>query len=113
MFSAGDIKFYEENVAFADTNFFKVFSHEFLYGDPSTCLLSPENMVLTESVAHKYFGEENPVGKKMLLLNRYPITVSGVIADPPSNTHFYNRIYISYLAWDMQASPKSVDWSLF
>ncbi|MFC2113297.1 ABC transporter permease [Bacteroidota bacterium] len=113
LFGFGDISFYEDHVAFADTNFFKVFTHEFIYGDPSTCLLSPSSMVLTESVSRKYFGEENPVGKEMLLLNRYPITVSAVIADPPSNTHFYNRIYISYLAWDMQAYPKSVDWSLF
>jgi putative ABC transport system permease protein len=113
LFGFGDITFYEDNVAFADTNFFKVFTHEFIYGDPSTCLMSPGSVVLTESVAKRYFGEENPVGKEMLVLARYPQTVSAVIADPPPNTHFYNRIYISYLAWDTQANLKSVDWSLF
>ena len=113
LFNCGDRSYYENHLAFADTNFFKVFTHHFIYGDPATCLARPENIVLTEDLYHKYFGEEDPIGKTILVENEYPLTVSAVIENLPPNTHFYQRAYISYLSYDELAPFPSTDWSLF
>ena len=69
MIKSGDKTFYENHLAFADTNFFKVFTHQFIYGDPATCLARPENIVLTEDLYHKYFGDDDPIGKTILVEN--------------------------------------------
>ncbi len=113
LFSMGDKLFYENHIAFADTNFFKVFTHQFIYGNPATCLENPDNIVLTEDLYHKYFGNDDPIGKTLLVENRYPAIVSGVIENPPPNTHFFQAAYISYLGYDQQANLPSKDWSLF
>ncbi len=113
LFNMGDQSFYENHIAFADTNFFKVFTHQFIYGDPATCLEKPENIVLTEDLYHKYFGDDDPIGKTFLIENQYPAVVSAVIKNLPSNTHFFQNAYISYLGYDKQASLPSKDWSLF
>jgi len=108
-----DYSFYEDHIAFADTNFFKIFSHSFIHGDPNTCLLQPESIVLTESLWHKYFGDEDPLGQSLMLENQYPVVVTAVIKDLPSNTHFYHTAYASYLGWDQHSPLHSLDWSLF
>jgi len=113
LLSFEDNIFYEDDIAVADTNYFKIFSHKFIYGDPQTCLMQPENIVLTEDLWHKYFGNENPIGRSLLLDNQFPFTVSAVIEDLPSNTHFYHTAYCSYLGWDQQTRLPSQDWSLF
>ena len=113
LFRCGDKSYYENHIAFADTNFFKVFTHHFLYGDPATCLDRPEDIVLTEDLYHKYFGNDDPIGRTILLENGYPLTVSAVIENLPPNTHFYQTAYISYLGYDDHSSLRSKDWSLF
>jgi putative ABC transport system permease protein len=113
LFRCGNESYYENHIAFADTNFFKVFTHRFIYGDPATCLARPENIVLTEDLYHKYFGNDDPVGRTILLENEYPLTVSAVIENLPPNTHFYQRAYISYLGYDDHSPLRSTDWSLF
>jgi len=113
MFKSGDNTFYENHLAFADTNFFRVFTHQFIYGDPETCLARPENIVLTEDLYHKYFGNDDPIGKSILVENEYPLTVSGVIENLPPNTHFYQTAYISYLGYDKNSRIQSMDWTLF
>lgn len=113
MFQSGEKKYYENHLAFADTNFFKVFTQKFIYGNPVTCLAQPENIVLTEDLYHKYFRNENPIGKTILIENEYPLTVSAVIENLPPNTHFFQTAYISYLSYDKYSSIQSKDWSLF
>jgi putative ABC transport system permease protein len=85
----GDQRFYEEGVYRVDPNFFTVFSFPFLSGNAQTALTTPKSIVLTESAAHKYFGTENPMGKRLNLdANLGDFAVSGVVADIPSNAHF-------------------------
>ena len=82
----GDRSFIEENYLFADNNFFKVFSFDFIEGDPETALENPTNIVITESVARKYFGKEPALNKTFGSdTTRYQIT--GVVKDVPSNSH--------------------------
>ena len=105
--------FYEETVAFADSNLFKVFTYEFLEGDPATCLLDPGNIVMSESMGEKYFGDRDPMGKVLLLENEIELTVTGVIADPPSNSHIPETAFMSYQTWENISPLKSTDWSMF
>ncbi len=89
-----DQVFYEEGIHFSDPELFDVFEFEWLAGDPATALRTPGEMVLTESVARKYFGNESPIGQKLKLENIVDMTITGVIRDLPDNTHLRGRIFM-------------------
>ncbi len=84
--AGGRITFYEEGFLFADSTFFEVFSFGLLRGNPETALVRPYTLVLTESMAKKYFGSESPIGQSLTYNNEVTFTVTGVVADPPSNS---------------------------
>lgn len=95
----GDKKYQENGVFFMDSTVFDVFSWGLLQGDPKTALVNPYSIVLTESTARKYFGNENPVGKTLKgsesagRANAGEYLVTGVMADLPRNSHFkFNAI---------------------
>ncbi len=77
---------YEEDIAIADNNFFEVFEIPMLKGDRKTCLKEPQSLVVTQHFAQRYFGETNPVGKQVSTSN-HTYTVTGLIANWPSNSH--------------------------
>src|SRR6056297_952486 len=83
--------FVENRFFFADSEVFEVFSWKMLKGDPSTALTFPDGIVLTESTAEKYFGEEDPMGKSLELEfqgTQLPFQVKGIVEDVPPNSHF-------------------------
>ncbi|MFM7851736.1 MAG: ABC transporter permease [Flammeovirgaceae bacterium] len=91
----GDEKsFYEENIVRADSTYFLVFTHQFVAGDPRTCFNGLHNLVLTESIAKKYFGDASPLDQ-ILLVDGQERKVTGVIRDVPENTHLKFDILIS------------------
>lgn len=66
----------------SDSNFFKVFQYPFLYGNPKTALDDPNTIVLTKELSEKLFGNENPVGKSLYILDeKATITVTGVLKE--------------------------------
>ncbi|WP_276371006.1 ABC transporter permease [Chryseolinea sp. H1M3-3] len=72
---------------FADSTFFKIFSADVIHGNPDNALNGPNKVVLTESTANKYFGDENPLGKMLLTgSDEEPYEVTGVVRDYPSNS---------------------------
>lgn len=79
--------FYEDEIALADPSIFKIFSFKFICGDPATCLDKPGNLVLTKTLARKYFGDRNPIGKVIELGNKYDCDVTAVVEDMPPNSH--------------------------
>lgn len=83
-----DNKFNERKFFFADSTFFEIFDYEFIMGDPETALDESFSVVITESVAKKYFGEENPMGKTMKFETRFPLKVTGIIKDIPAQSHY-------------------------
>ncbi len=90
-------QFYEERLMRADSNVFSYFTHEFTLGDPTTCLVGPNKMVLTESMAKKYFGDDLPIGKLLTVksVKKENYVVSAVIKDLPDNTHFKYDFLVS------------------
>lgn len=86
LFTYGDQKYYESGITAVDSTFFDMFSYNFLYGDPESALNKPYSMVLTESLALKYFGDRNPVGEEILVNQENNFTVSAVIEDTPDNS---------------------------
>lgn len=82
-----DKQFYEREFCYADSTLFEVFSHSFIRGNPRECLTKPNSLVLTESLALKYFGDENPIGKILTDGNGSGFQVTAVIEDLPANTH--------------------------
>jgi ABC-type antimicrobial peptide transport system, permease component len=94
---AGNEIYKEERTLFADSSFFSIFSHSVISGDKSEFLRSPDVAVITESTAHKYFGNDNPVGKTIYGVNpgKKPVVVQGVIKDVPKNSHLKFDVVIS------------------
>lgn len=88
LFSYGTQQIKAGDVFFANSSFLKVFSYQFLYGDPENSLSATNSIVLTEKLARKLFGTaENAMGKVLTLDKDPGGTVTGVIADLPENTH--------------------------
>jgi putative ABC transport system permease protein len=84
----GEKRFIEENLYRADSSIFDVFTFQFLQGDPKSALKNPDAIVLTESIAKKYFGNENPIGKTLEINTWGPKPVTAIIKDMPDNSHF-------------------------
>jgi predicted permease len=81
-------RYNEKSFAFVDEYYFNVFDYEWIAGNRNTALREPNTVVLTQSIAEKYFGDQNPIGQTIRLNNQYDLQVTGLIKDVPSNTHF-------------------------
>jgi putative ABC transport system permease protein len=79
----GDKLFAERNMLVADASFFKIFTFKFLKGDANSALADPSSIVISQTTAKKYFGDENPIGKILKVNETRNLMVSGVIADIP------------------------------
>lgn len=98
----------EDDVYFADSTFFEVFDFPLLVGDASTVLDAPFQIVLTETAAQRYFGASNPVGQTLQIRDDealYDFTVSGLVQDPSSNTHFRFDFVASFASMRTLYSP--------
>ena len=84
----GDRRIQQDNLLYMDSTAFDVFSWKMLFGDPHTALIAPNSIVLTRSVAEKFFGNANPVGQTLRADNQVNFLVTGVMQDVPSNSQF-------------------------
>ena len=87
VFEIGTKKFEEKNVFYADSTFLELFSFPLVGGDRKTALLRPDAALITEEIAKKYFGDGDPIGKTLKKNNNDNVTVTGVLANIPSNSH--------------------------
>ena len=109
--SVGDKHFTEKHVLVADSNFFKFFSFPVLRGNPDLFLKGPNKLVITESAATRYFGNEEPVGKMMLYgAENTAAEVVGVVKDPPHNSHIRFDVVLSGESWDFM---RDTGWTSF
>lgn len=102
--------FKEENVLMGDANFFEFFSVNLIYGDPKTCLQRPNTIVMDLSTSQRMFGEENPVGKVLVLDNEDDYEVTGVYEDLPNGTHFHHNIILSMLSFFKESESSNDQW---
>jgi putative ABC transport system permease protein len=107
----GELKTYQEKfgkMAYVDPDYFDIFHKSWLSGNAENALTEPFTVVLSESFAAKYFGEEDPMGKTINMNSQYDLRVVGVVNDPPENTGFPFEIFIST---DLgKFSPDKDDW---
>ncbi|MDH5382384.1 MAG: ABC transporter permease, partial [Cyclobacteriaceae bacterium] len=80
--------YYEEDFYMADSTVFDMFSWDFIAGDPQTALSNPFSLVITRSIAEKYFGTTDCLGKVLTIYNTVQINITGVIENIPRNSHF-------------------------
>lgn len=83
-----DNKFFDTQILYADSTFLQIFSFPVIEGSANKALTEPYSVVLTESAAKKYFGSEDPLNKIMALSDTLSLTVTAVIKDVPTNSHF-------------------------
>lgn len=92
----GDQSFKEDAAVYVDSNFFQVFTLPFLKGDPQTALMQPNAVVISQTIANKYFGKEDPLGRVLNFSDWHTtFKVMGVIKDMPVNSHFHYGIFVS------------------
>ncbi|MFA5418517.1 MAG: ABC transporter permease, partial [Bacteroidales bacterium] len=104
-----DKRFREDKVAWVDPSLFEIFSFKFVNGSAENSLQQPGTAVISEKIAHKYFGDKNPIGKIFKVDNEYDYTVTGVIADIPQNSHFTFDIFMTLEDGDMMFGSDWMD----
>lgn len=93
-----DTRYDEKNILAVDTTFFDVFSFSLIKGDPNTVLKRVNGVLLSESMAKKYFPAEDPIGQHLAVDEEdYLVEVVGVFEDVPPNSHFHFDFLVSYL----------------
>jgi predicted permease len=96
----------EDGVAFTEPQYFDILNFPLLKGDKKTILVQPGEAIITEKMAHKYFGDENAIGKVFRLDNKVSFTITGILKDLPANTDRKQQIYVSYGNMDEYTSKR-------
>jgi putative ABC transport system permease protein len=91
----------------ADPSVFNVFTLPMINGNPATALKDPNNVVLTESMAKKYFNSTNIVGKALTIDGNKQLNITGVIKDLPKQSHFHFDFFVSMATWP---DSRSTEW---
>ncbi|HTI08297.1 MAG TPA: ABC transporter permease [Puia sp.] len=97
-------QFFETNGYYVDSTFFQLFTYDFIYGNAATALEEPNTMVLSEQLAGKFFGKENPVGKAMQVVTpfgEFNYTVKGVFDNTKHKSHIPANYFLSMRNKDM------------
>jgi putative ABC transport system permease protein len=88
--------FFESGVKFVDPEFLTMFTFDLIKGEGETALSNPYSIVLTKELAIKYFGDENPLGKSLILDNKIDVTVTGVADNIPRNSSIRFNFLVSF-----------------
>ena len=101
----GDRKFFEKGVYFVDPAFFEVFDVEMVTGDPEAVLNAPYSMVITEEMAEKYFGEEDPVGKIIVGDTWMNFNITGIMKKHLASTHMNYDFLVNFETLNVAIDP--------
>jgi predicted permease len=96
LFKHGDKAFFENQVRAVDPSFLRMFSFPLVKGDPATALTDPSSVLLSETTARKYFGDEDPLEKTITVNNDIQLRVAGVLEDFPLNSSIRADVLIPY-----------------
>ncbi|MBN1271835.1 MAG: ABC transporter permease [Candidatus Aminicenantes bacterium] len=108
-----DKSFTEQSFLTVDAVFFKIFSFPFLQGNPSEALVDPNSIVIRDTMAKKYFGGEDPIGKVLNLSGRADLSVSGVVHIPETSDFQFDFFFTfqSYPLFNVDLAPLEANWS--
>ena len=101
LFTRGEDSFMETGL-YVENDFFQILSIDLLYGNREELLTSPNTVVLSETMAKKYFGNRNPVGEGITLDNDEELTITGVFRDMPSNSTYQFDCLLNYEDWYLE-----------
>jgi len=111
LFKSGDNSFYEKKVYYADSTIFNVFTHRFVEGTSAAALNAPFDIVISKSLAKKYFGNTPAIGKTLrTVYDVYKVT--GVIEDVPKNSHIHYDMLISMSTF-LRSNQGQENWGSF
>jgi putative ABC transport system permease protein len=109
-----NISFTEEAFYCTDPGYLEMFAVSLFKGDPETALLDPFSLLMSETMAAKYFGNGEPLGKILRLNDRYDFQVTGVFRNIPQNTHFHPDFLASFKTLDSLYGVRSLSsWNGF
>ena len=113
LFSIENEPYYQDGVFEADSSIFDIFTFPFVEGQPSNALNRPGTVVLTESVAKRFFGDTSAMGRTVRYDNKLDYEVTGVMRDMPFNTHFRPNVLLSFLSSSRVDDPAWLNNSFF
>ena len=96
LFHKEEMQFYEKKVIWAEDGLFDLFAIPLVAGDPNTALVEPFTIVISETMAAKYFGGEESMVQVLGVDNTYDFKVTGIMRDLPANTHMRADMFTSY-----------------
>jgi len=102
-------RFQEQNVYFSDPGLFSIFSVDFIEGNINTALTEPNTIVITDEMARKYYGSENPVGKSLFYDNKLPLRISGIVKKMPTDSDLKFDFLISFETVYQVETPQFAD----
>jgi len=100
-----ELKFIEEKLFYMEPEFFEIFNYKFLSGDPVKSLIEPNNAFVSASIAHKYFGDQDPLGKIISVDKKTDYLIVGVFEDIPQNTHLKFDIILPFKNLEADFGP--------
>ncbi|QDK83649.1 FtsX-like permease family protein [Spirosoma sp. KCTC 42546] len=89
-------KKFEEDIAFADPDFFDIFNFPLLEGNPKSALQDHNTALITDRIAKKYFGNENPIGQLLHIDESLVVKITGILRNLPATTDFHSEIYLPF-----------------
>jgi putative ABC transport system permease protein len=110
LFRRNDKVFYEDKVVAVDSAFFNMFTFPLVEGDPRTVLNNPQSIVISDEMAIKYFGTEDPMGKSIEVNNKEVFQVSGIMKKVPANSSIEGDFFIPF-SYMKKSSWYSDSWS--
>lgn len=109
-----ETQFYEERLFFADSTLFQVFDIVLKRGNPAQALTVKHSIIITESLANRYFHTEDPIGKTLRYNNQLDLTVTGIMNELPANSHFIADAFITFSSLDELLGEKRLThWGQF
>ncbi len=111
----GDNQFYEKSFHWADSTIFDVFTFPLVQGDPRRVLAEANTLVITEEIAAKYFGDEDPIGQTLIFDVGFQaeFLITGIMQNLPRNAHFRPDFLASMATFDTYGFLDPDDWSHF
>lgn len=105
-------RFKEDHVLYVDIQFFEFFDIDWILGDIGQAWDDPQAVVLTQTLATKYFGDQNPLGQILQMENQLELHVTGIVADPPHRTSLPFNLLVSASALEDIKKKRLEQWDL-